>query len=102
VGPTGEEAATGVTAACCARGMREGGRGWAASSAQRGGRRGGELGRGIADPRREGGKGGGGKAGWAGRPARPRAKGGGWAKRRGQGGERKEKDFPFSNTYFSR
>jgi hypothetical protein len=99
VGPAGEEAAAGVTAARCARGMREG-RGWAASWAQSGGRRGGELGRGIAGPRREGGKGGGGKAGWASRPAGPRAKAGGWAKRRGKGGERKEKDFPFSNIYF--
>jgi hypothetical protein len=115
VGPAGEEAAAGVTAARCARGMREG-RGWAASWAQSGGRRGGELGRGIAGPRREGGKGGGGKAGWAAggggvggggpkagwasRPAGPRAKAGGWAKRRGKGGERKEKDFPFSNIYF--
>jgi hypothetical protein len=81
VGPAGEEEAAGVTAARCARGKREGG----VASQAHGAR---------------GGKGRGGKAGWAGRPAGPRAKGGGWAKRRGKGGERKEKDFPFSNIYF--
>jgi translation initiation factor IF-2 len=95
VGPAGEEAAAGVTAARCARGMREGGRGCAASWAQIGGHRGGELGRGIAGPRREGGKGGGGKAGWAGRPAGPHAKGGrlGQKERKGRGEKRKRFSF---------
>jgi hypothetical protein len=71
---------------------------------ERGGQRG-RLGHGWAtagparSPWREGERGT--RPAWASWPARPRAKGG-WAKRGGEGGERKEKDFFsfFSNIYF--
>jgi hypothetical protein len=70
---------------------REGrlGRPWAQSGSAAGG----EVGRGQAGPRREGGRG---RAGWADRPAGPRApRGGGWAKKEKREGERKEKGFSF-------
>jgi hypothetical protein len=53
---------------------------------------GGEVGRGQVGPRRERG---GEPAGPTGQLGRSRQGGGGWAERGGEGGERKEKIFPF-------
>jgi hypothetical protein len=100
VGLARGEAAAGVTATRCARGMQEGGRGWSASWAQSGGAEGASRAAASLAHGARGGKGGRGQ-GRLGRPACWAARqGGGWAKRGGKGGERKEKDFPFSNIYF--
>jgi hypothetical protein len=92
VGPAGGEAAAGVTVARRAQGMR--GVRLGRLLGPKRGARGGELGRDVAGPRREGGRGEGGKAGW---PAGPRAKGGqlGQKGRRGRGEKRKRFSFFF-------
>jgi hypothetical protein len=90
VGPAGGEAAAGVTVARRAQGMR--GVRLGRLLGPKRGARGGELGRDVAGPRREGGRGEGGKAGW---PAGPRAKGAAGPKGEEREGREKKKIFFF-------
>jgi hypothetical protein len=90
VGPAGGEAAAGVTVARRAQGMR--GVRLGRLLGPKRGARGGELGRDVAGPRREGGRGEGGKAGW---PAGPRPRGPGGPNGEEREGREKKKIFFF-------